>query len=393
MLTAGVASLTEKGASSLQAALQQTGLVESVVGWNIVGETQLGSAGTLPDVILVELDRDYELPLAFATQVHRLRPSAWIIACASSQQPSPHLLMQAMRSGVREFLPQPIDALALRDVLERVIKEQGLTEAATEKLIVVLGAKGGVGTTTVAVNLAVQMTHLVKQRVALLDLARPIGHVSLLLDLQPRFSLRDAVDNLDRLDAHFLGGLMVAHSSGLHVLAGPTDPDSWQRITIAALARVLNVVQGSYDHVVVDCGSVYTSDWAQIFRSARLVMFVADVHVPALWTLERHLTNMSGFGISSERLRVVINRWHRSDEEAIKAFEKKIKRPVFARLPNDYRQVSEAVNLGSALSRNHNDPLVSKLRTLAANFAGVSQQEDETKRGSLFSLFSPPGKK
>lgn len=393
MLTAGVASLSDRAAASLQAALQQTGLVESVVGWSLLGETQLGAAGTLPDVVLVEVERDPEVPLNFAAQVHRMRPFTWIIACSSSQQPSQHLLMQAMRSGVREFLPQPIDPIALRDTLQRIIKEQGLAESGTEKLILILGAKGGVGTTTVAVNLAVQMSQVSKKKVALVDLARPLGHVSLLLDLQPRFSLRDAVDNMDRLDAHFLGGLMTTHASGLQVMAGPSDPDAWQRITVAALARVLNVVQSSYDHVLADLGSVYTSDWTQIFRMARLVIFVADVHVPALWTLERHLSTMAGLGVEADRLRVVINRWHRTDEEALKAFEKKIKRPVFARLPNDFRQVSEAVNLGSALSRNHNDPLVSKLRTLAANFTGVQQASEDTKKGSLFSLFSAPSKK
>ncbi|HUI42849.1 MAG TPA: hypothetical protein VL523_12860 [Terriglobia bacterium] len=393
MLTAGVASFTDKGTASLQAALQQTGLVESVVGWSLIGESQLGPAGTLPDVVLVEVERDSDIPLAFAAQVHRMRPSCCIIACSSSQQPSQNLLMQAMRSGVREFLSQPIDPVALRETLERIIKEQGLAEAGTEKLIMLMGAKGGVGTTTLAVNLAVQMTSVSKQKVALMDLARPMGNVSLMLDLQPRFSLRDAVDNLDRLDAHFLGGLMTTHSSGLQVLAGPTEPDAWQRITVAAMARVINVVQGSYDHVLADCGTVYTSDWAPIFRMAQVVMFVADVHVPALWALERHLTTIAGFGLDPDRLRVVINRWLRSDEEALKAFEKKIKRPVFARLPNDYRQVSEAVNLGSALSRNHNDPLVSKLRALAANFAGVQQHADDAKRGSLFGLFSASGKK
>jgi pilus assembly protein CpaE len=393
MLTAGVAGMTEKGIATLQAALQQTGLVESVVPWDLQGEPQISNSAALPDVVLVELEREHEIPLAFAAQVQRLRPSAWVIACSTLQQPTHHLLMQAMRSGVREFLTQPIDLVALREILQRVIREQGLTESGTERLILLVGAKGGVGTTTVAVNLAVQLAQVSKRKVALMDLARPIGHVSLLLDLQPRFSVRDAVDNLDRLDTHFLGGLMAAHSSGLHVLSGVADPDGWQRITVGSLARVMNVVQGSFEHVVADCGSIYTSDWSQIFRMARMVILVADVLVPALWALERHLSTMTSLGLDPDRLRVVINRWHRTDEEALKAFEKRVKRPVFARLPNDYRQVSESVNLGAALSRNHNDPLVSKLQGLAANFAGVHQQPEDSKRGSLFSLFSSPGKR
>jgi len=90
--------------------------------------------------------------------------------------------------------------------------------------------------------------------------------------------------------------------------------------------------------------------------------------------------------------RIVINRWHRTDEEALKAFEKKIRRPIFARLPNDFRQVSEAINLGMPLSKNHNDPLVVKFRQLACELAGISPTT-AAKRGTIFNLFSPQSTK
>jgi putative transposase len=81
-----------------------------------------------------------------------------------------------------------------------------------------MGVKGGVGTSTVAVNLGVQLVQLSKRCVILFDLARPVGHVSPLLDLKPRFSVSDAIESLDRLDTHFLGGLLTGHRSGLEVL-------------------------------------------------------------------------------------------------------------------------------------------------------------------------------
>ena len=96
-------------------------------------------------------------PLEFAARLNRLNPAACIIACSAYQEPSPDLLMQAMRSGVREFLSQPIDPMVVREMLERLVKQRGMPHSETEKLLVVAGAKGGVGTTTVAVNLAVQL--------------------------------------------------------------------------------------------------------------------------------------------------------------------------------------------------------------------------------------------
>jgi pilus assembly protein CpaE len=388
MLTAGVVSADSKSAAYLLACLQQTGLVQSVAQWDLPAAQVPDSLESVPDVVLVELARDPQAPLAFAAQLYRIRPSVCIIACSTLQQPSPDLLMQAMRSGVREFLPQPLDPLSLRDTLERLIKERPLAQGGAEKLILIMGAKGGVGTTTVAVNLGVQLAQVTQKRVVLLDFGRPLGHVALLLDLQTRFGLRDAIENLDRLDNHFFGGLLTTHKSGVQVLAGASHPDLWRGASVAALARVMNVAQSSADFVVADVGSFFTSEWTPALQLARLIILMAETDVPALWSLERQLSAIRSAGLDPDRFRIIINRWHRSDEEALEAFEKKIKQTVSARLPNDFRQVSEAVNLGTALSRSSNDPLVSKFRKLAFECAGMQQQEPEGKRGALLGFFS-----
>ena len=106
--------------------------------------------------------------------------------------------MQVMRSGMQEFLSLPVEAARLQEILERFIRERGpAAEAeALKKLTVVMGSKGGVGSTTVAVNLGVQLAGLTRKRVILLDFARPLGHVDLLLDLQARFTVRHAIENL-----------------------------------------------------------------------------------------------------------------------------------------------------------------------------------------------------
>src|SRR5260370_39944270 len=87
-----------------------------------------------------------------------------------------------------------------------------------------MGSKGGVGTTTVAVNLGVQLSTYTHKRVVLLDFARPLGNVHLLLDLHTKFGVRDAVENLDRLDSHFFSGLLTHHKTKLEILGGGTQP-------------------------------------------------------------------------------------------------------------------------------------------------------------------------
>ena len=97
--------------------------------------------------------------------------------------------------------------------------------------------------------------------------------------------------------------------------------------------------------------------------------------MPSLWSLERQITLLRSLGIDPARLRLVINRWHRADEEPLRAFEKRVKLPIFERLPNDFKQVSRAVNMGAELARGQNDQLVQKFRSMAEQIAGVRIDE------------------
>lgn len=388
MLTAAVASADATNNAYLKGCLEQTGLVGSVREWIVTQEGHPIPEQMIPDVVLLDVSQDEAVHFNFATYLRRLRPTVRIIACSAQQRLDPDLLLQAMRSGVQEFLNKPISPAGLRETLTRFVRDRGISEPrGTEKLILVMGAKGGVGATTVAVHLGIEMYRATRKRVVLLDFARPLGHAALVLDLQPSFSLRDAVENLDRLDGHFFGGLLSHHKSGLEVLAGTSHPEEWHQISAPALTRVLGVAQSSANVVVVDCGSQYTDEWSSILRAAHSILLLAEANVPSLWSLQRQVSALSGLGISAERLRVVINRWRRVDEEALRTVEKNLRRPVFARLPNDYRQVSTALNEGVPVSGNHNNLLASRFQQLALQLLGTAPRSPE-KRSGLSHIFS-----
>jgi pilus assembly protein CpaE len=391
MLSAAVASSDASYAHFLRACLQQSGLVHNVVEWPVTKDNSLpvSTPEAVPDVVLLGLHRQPEPYFALASQVRRLRPTVRIIACSRQTDKDPQILLQAMRSGVQEFLAEPVNPQVLSEILQRFVQEnQQVLGAPVEKLVAVMGSKGGVGTSTVAVNLGVQMATLGRKRVALLDFGRPLGHSALLLDLRPKFSLRDAVSNLERLDGHFLGGLLTTHSSGLEVLTGTTDPEEWTQVSPLALQRLVNVAQSCFDTVLMDAGSFYSPDLAPILRTARQILLVTEASVPALWALERSMTALGGICRERDKVRVVINRWSRDDDEVLKSVEKNIKRPIFARLPNDFRQVSEATNLGTPLYRNHNNRLVQQYQQLASRLAGIPAPAAAHK-GVLGNLFFP----
>ncbi len=245
-----------------------------------------------------------------------------------------------------------------------------------------MGVKGGTGATTVAVNLGVQLAKLTHKQVTLLDFACPLGHVSLFLDLHPRFTVLDAVEKLGYLDGHFLGGLLTRHESGLSVLAGTAHPDNWRSLPGSALARIVAVAQSSSDFVLIDHNSPYLPGWSSVLKDADTVILVAEVDAPNLANLERHVAAMSSLGVDPERLRIVFNRWYAlrnvEHDEMLERFLERTKCSVLARLPNDFQQVSQAITMGVPLSKSDGDPLCAQFRELARQLAGIAPVPEPT---------------
>jgi pilus assembly protein CpaE len=393
MLTAGIASGDANSSGQLLASLQQTGLVGTVKQWEIPADKLPDGSEPIPDVVLLDLGRDPQPYFAFGAHLRRLRPAICLIACSTTSPPSQQLLLDAMRSSVQDFIAKPTTPEALKQVLDRLYQEGTPKEQrASKKLIVVMGAKGGVGATTVAVNLGVHLSMHAHKHTVLLDFARPLGNAHLFLDLHPRFGIRDAVDSLDRLDTHFFRGLLTPHKSKLDLLGGAQHPEEWQSIPVAPLERVVNVAHTSFDMVLMDMGSQFSSDWSPVLQTARMILLVTEANVPSLWTLERRLLALTGFGIDPERVRLIINRWHKGDDEILKSVEKNIKSRIFACLPNDFRKASAAQNLGEPITQNHNDVLGNRYRQLASQLAGGEAMPVE-RRSGLSSLFSLPEKR
>jgi pilus assembly protein CpaE len=287
---------------------------------------------------------------------------------------------------VQEFVAKPVMPVALHEILNR-IREVHPQKRASEKLIVLMGSKGGVGTTTVAVNLGAQLCTFAKKRTVLLDFASPLGNAHLLLDLRPRFGVRDALDNLERLDSHFFAGLLTHHKTNLELLGGSLHPEEWQNIPVAPLERVVNVAQADFDTVLMDLGTQFSSDWSAILQMARMILMVTETNVPALWMLDRRLQALAGIGVDPERIRVIVNRWHKGDEETLKAIQNEKKYSVLTHLPNDFRKANTAFNLGVPLMENHDNLLTNHYRKLASQLTGIKVQS-EYKRGALSTFFS-----
>jgi pilus assembly protein CpaE len=243
-----------------------------------------------------------------------------------------------------------------------------------ERVIIAIGAKGGVGASTVALNLAVQTAQLTKKRVALLEFARPFGQIALMLDARPRFTLMDALERAARLDERLLASLTEKHKTGIDILAGPVHAalrdEQRPHVTLENFVKIAELAREAYDFVVIDLGFVNAAEWARLLQLAQDLLLVTEPSALALGMLERYLQAATSAGLDASRFQIVVNRWRQNDEDFAARRLAALGQTILAKLPNDYRQVSEAVSFGTPLAASSNNLLHSRYRKMAGDLLG-----------------------
>ncbi|HSC45455.1 MAG TPA: AAA family ATPase [Candidatus Acidoferrum sp.] len=388
-LKVAIAGSDRAGNSTLQAMLEQSGLASEVKEWAWLNELKLRNTQDVPEVVFLDLSAGMGAEFIFAQELSKLRPSVHIIACSAKMETNPEFLLQAMRSGIRDFLQKPYSRGEVAALMHRLADECGVRpekKASGGRLFVVLGTKGGVGTSTVAVNLAVQLSQVKTKRTLLMDFSRPMGDIAALLDLKPSFQIRDALENVKRLDATLLRGLLTPHKSGMQVLAGAQRPEDWQEASAATIERIVDVAQQEFDFVVMDLGAFYSAEWRNVL-SASEVLLISEADLPGLGKLHKHLGALARLGAPAAQTHLVINRWHRQDEEAVSQIASNTKMPVFARLPNNFKQVTEATVRGVPVVKN-SDGLAAGFEDMATKLTGTGNQaaRKKSRLGQLFSV-------
>jgi pilus assembly protein CpaE len=386
-LRVAIAGSDRASNSLLSEMLEATGSAKEIHEWAWIHSIKL-HVQDVPDVVFLDLAAGMGSEFEFAQELNKLKPSVHIIACSLKHETNSEFLLQAMRSGIRDFLQKPYNRLEIGLLMRRLSEESGARlekKAATGRLFVVLGTKGGVGTSTVAVNLAVQLAQRRSKRTLLLDFSRPMGDVAALLDLKPTFQVRDAVENVKRLDSALLEGLLTTHKSGLKVLAGAMRLEDWQGASPVMIERILEVAQRDFDAVVVDFGSFYSPEWRNVLQSSE-VLLISEADLPGLAKLHKHLSALANLRVAAKNVHLVINRWHRQDEEALAQIENQVKMPVFARLPNNFKQVNEATVRGVPVAKN-GDPLTAGFEAMAERLAGT-EKAGERKKSRLGQFLS-----
>jgi pilus assembly protein CpaE len=307
----------------------------------------------------------------------------------TSGNSDPAVLVQSIRAGAKEFFVQPIDAEEVKQALlrlkERRRRPSGQQVVRRGKIVDVVGAKGGVGTTTIAVNLAASLTRIEDSpSVALVDMNLLFGEVPLFLDIESTYHWGEISRNIDRLDATFLMSILSSHSSGVYVLPSPAQLNGSDAVATPETAqRLLGLMRSMFDFIVIDGGQHLNDACLRIFELSDTVLFLSVLSLPCLANLNRLLKSFYGLGHSPEKAVVVVNRYLKNPDVPLEDINKKIRRTI----PNDYRTTMSAINQGKTLWEvAPRTPITRSIQELALTLARKEGNE-EKKRGLLGSLF------
>jgi pilus assembly protein CpaE len=337
---------------------------------DVIGQTK-------PDIGVIAIDNNPEKALALLEQVRNIAPDCAILVVSSSSDGQ--IILRAMRGGAKEFLTQPIkveDMIAALDRISAAKVGTGDGRGRTCHVIAVCGATGGVGSTSLAVNLGCLLAREERNSAVLVDLDMALGDADVCLDSIPDYTLVDVAQNISRLDFTLLKRSLTKHTSGLYLLPRPVQLQDTAHVTPDDLTRVLGLLKASFTHMILDLSKGFTALDMVALKSAKDVLLVTQLDLPCLRNVVRLMLSFGEDEALKEKIKIVVNRVGLDTGSiSLKKAQETMGREIFWQLPNDYKTMVEVRNNGVPLLEQAPRASITQAMTaLAENLTGERQK-------------------
>ncbi len=356
---------------------------------------------TKPDLIICSVDDPIARAIQTIEGVRSILPDTPIIAYSSSTDIS--VVRQVMHAGVRDLLAQPLKAGELLAAIEHVMSGVELgtmvgqhnearpaqkTSAGT--VLTVFGAKGGIGKTTIAVNVAAAIARNTDNSVLVIDLDTRFGDVAIMLDIEPRFTVAQLAATATTLERETFKAALVKHDSGVHVLPSPKHPNEWRNVEAADIKELVRFAARMFDYVILDTPGAFNDIVGTALEAATQVLVVTSVDMASIKDTSFVLDLLESESFPKERLMLVVN--HANGANTIRAADiaRVLRHEVFWEIPHD-SEVTYATQIGKPV-------VIAKPKSRAAvNLNGLAEkvagkpQPTRQERKSLLRRLVPMG--
>ena len=328
-----------------------------------------------PDIILMDVNMpDMDGITATRTILSQL-PGIGVIMMSVLNEPD--VLRRSMTAGAREYLVKPFSLDELLDGIRTVhanapkvqlqhivTPDSGAVVAAPVRqagkgvVICVAGVKGGTGRSMIAANLAVAIRQQTQQRVALVDANIAFGDIGVMMNVSDSKTMLDAVPYLRQVDTELINNIVVEHGSGIHLLLAPPSPQEAEVVTPDLVKSLVSVMTGMFDIVIVDTRPSFDDLNLAMFDAADLLLLVVTMDMTSIKDARQFLEVTELLGYPEDRLRLVLNRSNTYSGIPAAEIGESLRRPLWARIPDEPGPVLRSVNEGVPLVSSSNDSKV-----------------------------------
>ncbi len=337
------------------------------------------------NLLFLHLDPDADSVVEVIDQVSQHHPTVPMIAL--SHQTGPNAILAPIRAGCDQYVCEPIVHADLAAAVSRVAAKRLLTQGRS-KCVCVTGASGGVGATSIACNLAMEIGHLGDKNCGLVDLNLQFGDLATNFDREPDYTIHDIATAGAGVDQTVLENVLTVLPCNVALLARPRLVGECDGITADVVHHVIELLTTMHESVVIDIPRFISPVTFAALQQADLILIVCQLLVPSIRNAERYFDALVKLGIPEDRIEVIVNRGDSSGGRvSAKDIEELIKKPVFATIPNDYQYVAQSLDFGRPIAAAERDnPVRTEIRRLAGKISGYGESDLDkaTRRRGFF---------
>lgn len=360
-----------------------------VVGECSDGESAIKMAKKLkPDIVLIDINMsgpDDTSPTEILTATI---PNVLVIV--TFDQGAKKNLKKAMAEGAREYIVKPFTEESLMDTIvnlydkdqkRRMILDSKRMEEKIEtkpQIITIFGTKGGVGKSTVATNIATSLAKKTNEKVVILDLDLEFGDVSVMMNIYPKRTIVDLINEIQNLEGQVLDEYLTEHPSGVKILPAPLSPEHREYITASNIEKILKVLLEDYKYIVIDMAPSFEGINLAALDMADKILFVTTLDLPTIKNVKAGLHVMKSLKYDECKISLILNRYHRQFGISPKDLEKTTGKKILKIIPEDNITVIQAVNQGKPFVLEHSNRAVVQSIKEIADFIIGSKEEKKT---------------
>lgn len=361
---------TQKGAEHIRAMVSSSPMAKLAGLEESLQALEEKALALSPGIILLEMPGGINGTASLLERLRRKNPRSSLMVLSDSDRPED--ILSALRLGVREYLTEPVEPQEFNDAVLRLLRQETTAGTSQGSLISVMGVKGGVGASSVALNLAWALSRDAQNRIALVDLDIASGDLAWMLDEKPGRDLTQVAANFDRLDASFMEGILIETSPGLHLLAAPPDAIAAEEVKSEHVQRALELLRDSHQMVVADLPSRLDEVGLTALERSDKILLVLEPTMVGLKAARRLLSLSEEIWGGEGKLSIVVNRDGSRGGLPPAEVQRALGQKPSAYLPNDSRTVMEAANCGRPAMGER--PKMKWSKAVAGLAAGLSPQ-------------------